>query len=370
VARIGGDEFGVLFRGMPLDDATPFVEALVTHLEDEFTVEGHAVRVSACAGLSTEAGEDVDVEELLAQAQFALHEAKLTGTGIVRSFTGVTGERSQVRLRLRAEIKEELRLGGEAFVPYYQPIVDLADGSVLAVESLVRWDVDGLVRQPDQFIGEIERSGSMPALTAHMLVASLRELRNAGIDAAVTVNIPPDLVDADLGRIVGEALVVTGSKPEQLIVEVTEDAILRNPEHAALILGQLRHFGVRVLLDDFGTGWSGLSSLRDLVVDGLKIDGSFTRAMQTDGTTDTIVRSVAELAARLNVLVIYEGVEDQAQLAQLRGSCDGFVQGFAVSRPMPVADLVRWFHRRARSVPEAMAESVTEPVLEERAGTD
>lgn len=356
VGRIGGDEFAVLLHSGSLESAVAFAESLVSLLETEIAIDGQAVRVSACAGLSTEAAPGIAVDDLLVQAQVALHEAKRAGSGIVRSFAGATGERSQARLRMRADIREEFRTGGQAFVPHFQPIVELGNGNILAVEALVRWIHDGVIRQPGEFIGEVKRSGSMASLTTHMITSSLGELRASGIHTSVAVNVPPDLVDEDLAQVVGAALVATGAEPSDLIIEVTEEAIMRDPAHAAQILGGLRQMGVRVLLDDFGTGWSGLSSLRDLVVDGLKMDGSFTRAMQTDATADMIVRSVAQLAERLGMLVIYEGVEDPDQLGQLRILDEGYVQGFAVAHPMPVADLARWIDQRGGGWIEPVAE--------------
>lgn len=347
VARIGGDDFGVLLTGVGPTDAARIAEKLVAALEDEVSADAVSLRVSACAGVSTAAADGADAEQLMAEAESALKDAKRLGSGLVRSYAGGTGERSQDRLRVRAEIRESFRQGGEEFVPYFHPITSVADGSIFAVESLVRWHHDGKVWSPGAFIPEVEQSGSMPALTEHMIRASLRQLREAGLQCPTTVNVPPDLVDTPLIGIVHDALAASGSRPEQLIVEITEDAIMRNPALAATVLRELRESGVRVLLDDFGTGWSGLSSLRDLVVDGLKMDGSFINGIITDFTTNSIVRSVAELAERLGVLVIYEGVEEPALLAEVDTFANGYIQGFAISRPMPIAELSRWVRVRA-----------------------
>lgn len=342
VVRLEGDEFGVLIRDDSPGRTTAFAEAVVASLEDEVEVEALRLRISACAGISGVLGSSLDLEQAVGQARAALHDAKVIGTGIVRSFTGGTGVQSQERLRMRTEIKSALRDGGTGFVPFYQPIVSLATGELLAVEALVRWQRGDVLLSPAAFIEEVERSGSMPALTAHMLEQSMRGLRESGIDVPVTVNVPPDLVDALLLHVVRGALATSGSRTSQVIVEVTEDAIMRNPQRANEVLSELRSAGVRVLLDDFGTGWSGLSSLRDLAVDGLKLDASFTRSMHDDPTSGAIVESVAELAARLGVLVIYEGVEEPAQLDRLIEAGSGYVQGFAMARPMSLEQLKGW----------------------------
>lgn len=342
LARIGGDEFGILLHDTSAESAARIAETIVAQIENEIPVDGHAFRVSACAGISSMAETSADVDQLVGEAQSALREAKREGSGLVRSFAGITGAQSQERLQLRAEIKESLRGDAQDFVPYFQPIVSLADNRLLCVEALVRWHRAGQVWAPGEFIDEVARSANMARLTAHMLEASLRDLRAAGIDLPVTVNVPPDLVDGMLLHVIRGALAETGSTPSQLIVEITEDAIMRNPAQAASVLGELRAMGIRVLLDDFGTGWSGLSALRDFVVDGLKLDGSFTRAMHDDPTTSTIVQSVSDLASQLGMLVIYEGVEDPQQLDRLVAQGDGYVQGFAVAHPMPARLLARW----------------------------
>jgi len=346
VARVGGDEFGVLLRNVDSVKAAHIAESLVTKLEAEMSAEGHALRISACAGVSSQAAADIDIDQLITEAENALREAKKIGTGLVRSFSGLTGERSQERLRLRAEIKDVFRRGGTEFVPYFQPITSVHDGSILCVEALVRWHRDGQVLAPGAFLPEVEMSGSMAQLTRHMLHTALAQLRVAGLDCPVTVNVPPDLVDAGLPGLVREIVAITKSTPQQLILEITEDAIMRDPATAAVVLGELRAEGYRVLLDDFGTGWSGLSSLRDLVVDGLKLDGSFIERMTTDDTTSRIVRAVANLAEELGVLVIYEGVEDMRIITDFEAAATGYIQGYALARPMPIGDLAMWVDKR------------------------
>ena len=346
ISRVGGDEFGLLLRNVEPDVAGRIAESIVTKLEAEMSAEGHSLRISACAGVSSQAGDAMDIDGLISESESALREAKKIGTGLVRTYSGVTGERSQERLRLRAEIKEAFRTGAKDFIPYFQPITSIADGSILGVEALVRWRKDGVVLAPGHFLPEIERSGSMGLLTAHMVEASLRELRDAGLDCPVTVNIAADMVDMALPKLIRDIAVSTRSTPEQVIIEITEEAIMGSPVMGARVLGKLRRDGFRVLLDDFGTGWSGLSTLRDLAVDGLKIDHSFVSRMTTDTGTATIVRSVAQLAEQLGVLVIYEGVEDLDEVDRYEVPTGGYIQGYALAKPMPIDALVEWVAQR------------------------
>ena len=368
LARIGGDEFGVVLRRASAQTGARVAEMLVTEIESELVVDGHRLRLSACAGVSSVGSGTSVLDTILVQAQDALHEAKRSGSGLVRSYAGATGIQSQARLRLRAEVRQALRGPVPEIVPYFQPIANLADGRLVCVEALARWKREGQILPPVAFLHEVQQSDSMPALTALMLESSLQHLRSAGIDIAVTVNVPADMVDDMLPHLVRGALAGSASTPDQLIVEVTEEAIMGHAATATQALGELRCSGVRVLLDDFGTGWSGLATLRDLAVDGLKIDGSFTRAMESDPTTQQIVECVASLAAKLGVLVIYEGVEDPAQLRRLQVAGEGLVQGFAVAHPMAVEDLARWIAARPESMPaepaqdqQAMAETLSFP---------
>lgn len=346
VTRTGEDEFAILVR-----DATPLVatriaELLVAALESTMTIEAHELTISACAGVSTQAALGTGADQLLVEASQALLEAQRLGTGMVRSFSGGEGERTQERLRTRSLIKEVLRMGGSDFTPYFQPIVDIQTNEVLAVEALVRWHRDGRVLLPGAFLDEVEGSGSMRALTSHVMREGMRALRSAGLDYPLAVNITPDLIDAELHDMVFDAVFGTQSRLEQLVLEVTEHAIMRDPAQAATVLGELRKDGVRVLLDDFGTGWSGLSSLRDLVVDGIKFDGSFISAMWSDRTTSTIVHGIVRVAEELGILVIYEGVEAPEHVEEFRRTTTGYLQGFGIARPMPIEDLTRWVQLR------------------------
>lgn len=344
LSRVGSDEFAVLLHDADVERGMRVAEQLVGALEAEMRISGTPLRVSACAGVSMQA-VNADVERMIREAERALAQAKSIGTGIVRSFAGDSGERSQDRLHMRALIRDVLRRGGDEFVPYFQPIVG-RDGHLLAVEALVRWDDGQQLRMPGSFIGEVTQAGCMLAFTEHMLHRSLRDLRTAGIDVPVTVNVSPDVFDADLRTIVRSAL--QGSNPGQLLIEITEDALMRSPQQALTTLHELRGDGVRVLLDDFGTGWSGLSSLRDLAVDGVKLDGSFIQRMPTDTTSARIVDAVATLAAELGILVIYEGVEDLEHLVGSSPVSSGYLQGYAIARPMPIDALKAWMAAQAQ----------------------
>lgn len=344
LVRLGDDKFAVLLHDCNPRVATRIAETLVARIEEEALVLGHPIMLSASAGVAMHNG--TGIERLLLQAAEALEEAQSLGTGLVRTFAMGSGERSQERLRIRTAIKETLRRSPHDFVPYFQPIVDLASGDLIAVEALVRWQRGDRVLGPAEFLNEVEQSGAMLSLTDHMLSTAMITLRDAHLNVPVTVNVSPDLVDGDLCNRVLDAIRGSGSTPEQLIVEVTEDVIVRDTALAAQVLGDLRALGVRIYLDDFGTGWSGLSSLRDFAMDGIKLDASFVGGMWDGGRNDTIVDGVASIAANLGLLVIYEGLEATDQIPALRARAKGAVQGYAVARPMPIESLVEWVRAR------------------------
>lgn len=350
LARLGSDEFAVILSGVSQEQATTVAEGLIRALEDPMTLNGVPIHLSACAGIAQFDLTAPDIDATLREADSALAQAKADGVGIVKAYAGDRSEQSEGRLRLRAEIREELARGGDAFLVHYQPIIDLSDNSVFAVEALVRWQRNGQVQSPATFLGEVMHAGAMRSLTALMLSKSLRQLRERGIQIPVTVNVPPELINPQLVELTSAALANAQSDARLLLIEITEDALVRDPEGATRVLRSLQSQGVRVLLDDFGTGWSGFAMLRDLSVDGLKMDASYVNRMHEDARASSIVRSVATVARDLDLIVIHEGAESDEALLALRELGGGYGQGFALARPMPIDDLARWLELRQQSV--------------------
>ena len=348
LARIAGDTFAVFLPHTEPGSAAIVAEGLITLIEQPLTINGATLHFTACAGVAGSDPEEPGLQPLLSNAEDALLQARGDGPGLVREHDGGHGRASAQRLLLRSQLREDFDKGGHAFVVYYQPIVRIADNSVMAVEALVRRRHDGIVESPGTFLRELVQAGLVGELTSHMLVTGLTELRRARLDFPVAVNVVPELVNQQLVDQVAAALRSTGSRPDQLLIEITEETLLRTPEAASGVLATLRAMGIWVELDDFGTGWSGLSSLRDLAVDALKIDQSFVARMTTDRTAHAIVHGVAQVADELGLTVIFEGVEDEEVEALLRAEYQGAMQGFLIGRPMPIDDLVRWHQLRGR----------------------
>jgi diguanylate cyclase (GGDEF)-like protein len=342
LARVDGDAFAAYLPDADADTAVAVAGRLVTALKGPHSVDGMDVRLTACAGvaLSTDAAQDL--QTMFKEAETALERAKADGPGLVRVHQDGNIIASEGRIRMRADIGASLDAGGEDFELHYQPIVEVATGRVYAFEVLVRYRHDGELLPPGRFLDDVVRSGNMLRLTATIMRKGLGEFRAARLPYPITVNVSPEHVDASLVQLALDSLAATGSDPSQLIIEITEDALLRDPAAARPVVAELRDHGVRVLMDDFGTGWSGLSSVRDLVVDGLKLDHSFVSTMARDETAMAVVRSVSSLASDLSLLVIFEGAEDEAEMQLLRTQGVGYVQGYGVARPAAMDQTLTW----------------------------
>jgi EAL domain-containing protein (putative c-di-GMP-specific phosphodiesterase class I) len=249
---------------------------------------------------------------------------------------------------------EELRVALEEdqLLLHFQPKVDLHTGQLCGVEALVRWQhpLRGLL-PPDEFLPQAERYGLMRRLTTAVLVLALDhvvEWQRAGLPTTVAVNISAsNLLDLELPDQIRTLLKVRGLDPATLMLEVTETTLMVDPDRAAELLGRLQAIGVRVSIDDYGTGYSSLARLRELPVNELKLDRSFLVGMTHDARAGAIVRSSVELAHSLGLTLVAEGIEteeDQQVLREL--SCD-LGQGYHLARPMPADELMAWVANRS-----------------------
>jgi diguanylate cyclase (GGDEF)-like protein/PAS domain S-box-containing protein len=353
VARLGGDEFGVLAAGIASPaDALVLAEKLREALAESIAVAGLALEVESSIGIALAPDHGLDVETLIRHADVAMYVSKVTHNPAL--YSPETDHHSRVRLTLVADLRRALER--EELVVYYQPQACATTGAVRTMEALVRWEhpVHGLLT-PDQFVPVAEQTGLIRPLTLYMLDAALRqcaEWRRSGYDVAVAVNITGrDLLDLRFPEQVAAAIAHAGVEAEALELEITESTIMADAARARSVLVQLSELGVRLAIDDFGSGHSSLGYLKRLPIDVLKIDRSFVMNM-ADGSDDAvIVRSTIDLGHNLGLQVVAEGVETQEALAQLMElGCDS-VQGYFLGRPQPT-DAVEWMVRRlARRLP-------------------
>jgi diguanylate cyclase (GGDEF)-like protein len=350
VARLGGDEFAVLIEERRNAEGAAVLVA--RRIMDAFAlpvaVGSESVSVYVSVGISTSLRRGATAEELIRDADVAMYKAKTTGKGRFQVFHPSMG----AAVLERHGLKEELRLAIERkeLTLYFQPIVDLESGELVAEEALVRWEHPrrGLVG-PSEFVPLAEETGLILSLGQYVLDSASRQayawqVQRAqpgaiGPEVAVHVNLSAvELRDPQLIDRVRSTLRRTGVDPRRLVFEVTETLLLDEPDRAQATIAELRALGVRFALDDFGTGYSSLSYLHTLPLDMLKIAKSFVDGLARGGREASFVRMIIELAHTLGVSVVAEGIETQEQAAALVSlECD-YGQGFYLGRPRPVSN--------------------------------
>jgi diguanylate cyclase (GGDEF)-like protein len=340
VARFGGDEFIVVCEGIADGDAALDVAQRLLDALAAPAAGWGGQRISASVGVAfTDGGTDPDT--LLRDADAAMYQAKRAGAGSSCLFTPELRTQVVNRMQLDADLRDALRQ--RALAVHYQPIVDLATGDVRELEALVRWNHPerGAV-SPTAFVSVAEETGQIRALGEFVLDQACSDMRRwldlglAGPGTRVAVNLSRMQLDRSLPALVGETLTRHGLPASALTLEVTESAFVDDPDGVAG-LERLRAIGVRVALDDFGTGYSSLSTLRDLPADAVKIDRSFVDRMTSDPQVSALVRGIVDLAHALELEVVGEGVETEAQSALLTAlGCD-LAQGWHHGRPASAA---------------------------------
>jgi diguanylate cyclase (GGDEF)-like protein len=342
LARLGGDEFAAIVPEG--HDARDVAAAIGTALHAPLDIEGVGVAVNASVGIAHFPQDAQDARELARRADVAMYDAKRLGT-VVAGYTAEHDEHSLDKLSLAADLRsafdrDELWLA-------FQPQVDIATGRISGAEALIRWrhPTRGDV-PPGVLLPIAERTGLMPRLTLWVLehaVAQAAQWRRVGLDVRVGVNVSAIvLVDATLPDRIAETLSRHALTPDNLCVEVTEDAVMRDTSRAIAILERIKTSGVEISVDDFGTGQSSLEQLKNVPADELKLDRSFVLGMVDDPQDAAIVGSVVGLGRALGLRVVAEGVETPQAWQRLADlGCD-VAQGFGLARPMPAAQFERW----------------------------
>jgi diguanylate cyclase (GGDEF)-like protein len=349
VARLGGDEFGIILRYRLDSDAPERLARRIVHelhrpipLAALSLVVGVSVGVST--GCHTESATDsmmmldgTRVETALRRADMAMYWAKSEGRDRYRFFDRSMDEKLKQRIELESEIRSAIASG--QIVPYYQPIVDLESGTTSGFEVLARWEHPkwGLLL-PDSFISIAEDTGTIGEMADHLLETAMRDAKHWPDDIIISLNFSPrQISDPGLApRIIG-LLSKLSFPPQRLVIEITESTMVQRLEDAKNVLHALRAVGVRVALDDFGTGYSGLYHLRELELDAIKIDRSFTAQMLDKPAEARIVRAMLSLGRGLGLETTAEGIENEAARALLvKYGCDAG-QGYLFGQPKPAA---------------------------------
>jgi diguanylate cyclase len=350
VIRLGGDEFALLVRLGADGDARRIAERVLDLLAKPVVVGGVEIRMQASAGIAESDGAGVTIVELLRRADVAMYAAKAVGKRL-ECYDASLDEANHARLETVSELRVALLEG--QFVLHYQPKIAIDTGETFGAEALVRWQHPrrGLL-YPDAFLDIVEQSGSMGRLTQIVLQLAVKQLatwHTAGVAISVAVNLSAsDLLDGELPERIMSLLSDHSVPVNALELEITESVLMTDPGRACELLNELHGLGLRISVDDYGTGYCSLAYLRDLPIDELKIDRSFIAALSQDPRSGAIVSSTIELAHALNFRVVAEGVEDASTLDALKAfGCDS-VQGFYFSRPLPAEEFAAWARSHAR----------------------
>jgi len=353
IARLGGDEFAILVDDMGTpQEALGLAERITAAFDQPFRPARREITIGCSIGVVLASGGHRSADDLLRDADVAMYRAKISGRGSYAIFE----PSMQAEVAARLELESDLRsaIDHERLALAYQPIVDLKDGRIVAVEALARWShvLRGVV-PPSVFIPSAEESGLILPLGAWVLrracldVAALRATGGAAANLRLSVNLSPrQLGHRGILEEVFGALREAGLPADALDLEITESLVLDAGEEGLEYLRQFRAAGCGVSFDDFGTGFSSLGNLRSLPIDGLKIDVSFVAAMLDGGVDAAVVEAVVRLGAALGVAVVAEGVEDAATAERLVALGCPFGQGYYFARPEPLAAVAARLARR------------------------
>jgi diguanylate cyclase (GGDEF)-like protein len=359
IARLGGDEFAVLLPAVAGErDMVRLGEKVLDSLRRPFNLDGHEIVSTASLGISRFPEDGADPEELLKKADVAMYQAKSLGRDGLQLYAAAMDAHALERLSLENDLRRALT--GDELQLFYQPVLDAETGRIEGVEALLRWQhpQHGLLL-PADFLWIAEMCGLSNTLDLWVLGTACRQVRiwhEAGApQLRLAVNLSarsfqrPDLIER-----VKDVLWETGLSSSCLELEITETLAMQNAEESLGVLSGLKELGVRIAIDDFGTGYSSLSYLRNFPIDTLKIDASFIRSLTDDSGSLEIASAVIALAHSLDIRVVAEGVETEAQWRLLRDQGCDEVQGYFFSLPLPPDRCGRLvFERRESLLPAA-----------------
>jgi diguanylate cyclase (GGDEF)-like protein len=345
VARFGGDEFVALISGEEVHDAAAQVaEAILAELQRPLQLQGRQVFLGASVGITVFPEDAASAAMLLKNGDIAMYQAKVAGKNCYRFYSRAMDQAVERRVRLENDLRGAWERGELSVV--YQPIFQLASGRLVGAEALMRWQhpQHGVI-PPSVFIDVAEQTGLIETMGRQVLQRACAEAmrwKRESEEPFVSVNVSArQLRIGDLATTVASALQESGLAPQRLHLEITETAVMGDEIQTSALLARLRATGVKIWLDDFGTGFSGLSHLRRVPVDGVKIDRSFVADVLRDPDDLALTSAIIAMAHSLGITVVAEGVENEGQFAVLRERGCDHAQGYWLGRPMPAAELAR-----------------------------
>lgn len=347
-ARLSGDEFAVIIEHQGEADIARVAQTIIDFISRPYRIEGQEAHVSASIGITSYPDDAKDPAKLLKYADAAMYLAKRSGKNCFHFFTEQINQAAEQRLAMERLLRTAT--DNESFTLNYQPQVRLADGSVVGAEALLRFTHDDQVIPADVFVPALEEAGLIERVGLWVLNTACRDAANwrkrLGTELRVAINLSArQLRNTDIAEHVSQALRENDLPAHCLEVEITEHNLIQ-VEQTTDVLRELAALGVRVAIDDFGTGYSSLSYLKSFSVDTLKIDRSFIRDITRDSDDDAVTSAIIALAHKLDIEVVAEGVETVEQQAFLIQRDCQLVQGYLVSRPLPLDDFEQWCNLR------------------------
>ncbi len=355
VARLGGDEFAIVQAEVQdAKDARVLAARILEAISAPYELDGHRATIGTSIGIAMSPHDGNDAETLLKHADLALYRSKTVGRGVYNFFDPEMSAQVQARHSLEQDLRDAL--AHEELELFYQPLVSVETNAVTGFEALMRWrhPKRGLV-SPGEFIPLAEETGLIVPMGGLALRQACAQAQLWPKHMKMAVNVSAvQLKHRNFVETVVLALGATGLAPNRLEIEVTESVLADNSGVTPKVLQQLHDMGVRIALDDFGTGYSSLSYLRTFPIDKIKIDGSFTRDLQEGGGNALVlIRAVSNIGRSLGMTVCAECVETRQQLETIRAEGCTEIQGYLVSRPLPVADIERLYFPQSKQKPSA-----------------
>lgn len=349
VARLGGDEFTLVLENIKhIDEISRIAQRIITSLGVPFNLEGHQIFVGASIGITVYPFDDIDLDNLIRNADAAMYQAKAQGRNNFQYYADDLNANAEERLWLESELRQALERN--QFELVYQPKLNLVSNRISGVEALLRWrsPEKGLV-SPVEFIPLLEETGLIVPVGAWVLQTACKQAAawaHDGLDLTMAVNLSPrQFHDDDLCEVIQEALDRSGLAAKQLELEVTESLLMEDSTRSQAALAGIKQMGIHISVDDFGTGYSSLAYLKRFPLDTLKIDRAFVKEVGIDQDDTAIVRAVIALARSLRLTVVAEGVETPDQLTFLRDTLCEQAQGYLISRPLDGPAFEAWLAR-------------------------
>ena len=345
VAKIDSNIFGILLTDISaIDEAVELAKSIQTMMEQPFNIDRLELSAHINIGIVHFPDHGEDVDSLVQRAGVALHIAQDSHKGYAL-YESSFDKHTPLRLTLMSELRHAIERDGLEL--FYQAKVDLGTQKICGAEALIRWrhPVHGFV-SPDEFIPMAERTRMITQLTHWVLKQAFKQCADwhkQGLDIKISVNLSAkDLHDPELPDFIAGATLSAGIKPEWIILEITEGAVMSDPESALEIINRLHHLGYQFSIDDFGTGYSSLAYLKKMPLTELKIDKSFVMDIMNNENDAVIVRATINLAHNLGLQVTAEGVESQEIMDRLKKKGCDIVQGYFLNKPLSVADFNSW----------------------------